>query len=166
MISLDNANPIGIIPSEYSSLWYDETSIAPIGYVKVSFLDSSEQSQDATIQIGDGASVYDMTQNAVLSKLVFTLTDSDISAQKTIEDKVKEFLDDLFTPNIPDLSFIPIELEKKGLPYLEAGDAIDVETEDGQTVPSFILRQTISGIQYLSADVESANGEAMEIIES
>ncbi len=83
----------------------------------------------------------------------------------TIQEKIADYLNARFTPNIPDMSFVPIELTKQGLPYLEAGDAIEVTTGDGQTVPSFILRQTINGIQFLTAEVESANGEAMEMLE-
>lgn len=163
---LDNTNPISIIPSEYSSLWYDETVISPIGYVEVEFKDESGSEQDITVQIGTGSSVYDLRDNEVIANIVFSISQAEAESGVTIESKIIEFLNSVFTPNIPDLTFVPIELEKKGLPYLEAGDAIEIETEDGQIVPSFILRQTITGIQYLSADVESSNGEAMEMIET
>lgn len=162
---LDNTNPISIDPSEYSSLWYDETTISPIGYVEIKFKDESGKDQDITIQIGAGSSVYDLRNNEVLSSLMFTVSQAEAESGVTIESKLIDFLNSVFTPNIPDLTFVPIELEKKGLPYLEAGDAIEVETEDSQIVPSFILRQTIKGIQFLEADVESSNGEAMEMIE-
>lgn len=163
--SLDNTNPISIIPSEYSSLWYDETAISPIGFAEIKFKGEDGNEQDVTVQIGNGSSVYDLTENEVLRNSVFSVTDAEAEHGVTIQDKIVNFLNSIFTPNIPDLTFVPIELEKKGLPYLEAGDAIEVETEDSQTVPSFILRQTIKGIQFLEADVESSNGEAMEMIE-
>lgn len=162
---LDSTSPISINPSEYSSLWYDETVISPIGYVEIKFKDESGSEQDITVQIGSGASVYDLRDNEVLSNLAFSISQAEAESGVTIESKIIAFLNSVFTPNIPDLTFVPIELEKKGLPYLEAGDAIEVETEDSQTVPSFILRQTIKGIQFLEADVESSNGEAMEMIE-
>jgi hypothetical protein len=110
--------------------------------------------------------VYDLSDNEVLKNMAFTVSKSEAEAGTTIESKLLAFLNSVFTLNIPDLSFVPIELEKKGLPYFEAGDAVTITTGDGQTVPSFILRQTIKGIQFLQADVESANGEAVELIES
>lgn len=164
--NLDNSNPVELLPDNYSDLWYDETIIAPIGFVEVKFKDESGEEQEITVQIGSGSSVYDLRDNEVLNNMVFTVSKAEAEAGITIESKLLAFLNSVFTPNIPDLTFVPIELSKKGLPYLEAGDAIEIETEDGQIVPSFILRQTITGIQYLSADVESSNGEAMEMIET
>ncbi len=164
--ALDNTSPVSILPENYAELWYDETTIAPIGYVQVKFKDETDNEQDLTVQIGTGASVYDLRDNAVLQNMVFTVSKAEAEAGITIESKLLAFLNSVFTPNIPDLTFIPIELTKKGLPYLEAGDAVTITTGDGQTVPSFILRQTVKGIQFLTADVESANGEAVEMVET
>lgn len=164
--ALDNTSPVSILPENYAELWYDETTIAPIGYVQVKFKDETGEEQDLTVQIGTGASVYDLRDNAVLQNMVFTVSKAEAEAGITIESKLLAFLNSVFTPNIPDLTFIPIELTKKGLPYLEAGDAVTITTGDGQVVPSFILRQTVKGIQFLTADVESANGEAVEMVET
>lgn len=163
---LDNSNPIELLPDNYSELWYDETTISPIGFVELNFKDETGNDQEITVQIGSGSSIYDLRDNEVLANMAFTISKSEAEAGITIQSKLIAFLNSIFTPNIPDLTFVPIELSKKGLPYLEAGDAIEIETEDGQIVPSFILRQTITGIQFLSADVESSNGEAMEMIET
>lgn len=164
--ALDNTAPVPIVPSDYASLWYDETTIAPIGYVQAKYKDSTGAEQDLTVQIGTGASVYDLRDNEMLNNMVFEVTVAEAEASITIESKIIDYLESVFIPNVPDLSFVPIEMEKKGLPYFEAGDAVTITTGDGQTVPSFILRQTIKGIQFLQADVESANGEAVELIES
>ena len=164
--TLDNTTPVSLPPSDYSSLWYDETVISPVGYAMVKFKDEDDNEQDITVNIGDGESIYDLTANAVINNTVFTVTDAEAEAGITIESKIIDYLTEVFTPNIPDMSFVPIELSKKGLPYLEAGDALTITTYDAQTVPSFILRHTITGIQFLQAEVESANGEAMEIIET
>jgi len=164
--ALDNTSPVSILPENYAELWYDETTIAAIGYVQVKFKDETGEEQDLTVQIGNGASVYDLRDNAVLQNMVFTVSKAEAEAGVTIESKLLAFLNSVFTPNIPDLTFIPIELTKKGLPYLEAGDAVTITTGDGQVVPSFILRQTVKGIQFLTADVESANGEAVEMVET
>lgn len=161
---LDNTSPVSILPGNYSELWYDETTISPIGYALVKFKGSDGNEQDITVQIGTGSSVYDLTENEVIRNTVFTVSDAEAAQGITIESKIIDFLNTVFTPNIPDMSFVPIELTKQGLPYLEAGDAIEITTGDLQTVPSFILRQTISGIQFLTADVESANGEAIEVL--
>lgn len=57
------------------------------------------------------------------------------------------------------VNFTPVEMNLRGLPFLEAGDAITLTAQDGTVLNSYILNQTVSGIQHLTQDIESVSGE-------
>lgn len=84
---------------------------------------------------------YIITDNAILKGQSFT------------EDEVKAFLE-VIAENIKDVWYLPAEIEMQGLPYLEAGDVLQVDSENigFQTI---IMRRTMTGIQALMDSIES-----------
>lgn len=151
LLVLSSSSPTSISASDWSEFWWDETPIARIGEIDVSWTDGKEQ-QTETLVIGyGGGSLYDMTGNAVFNNAPM------------IAGQVAQILSASFIPRIPAITFTPVDLEMRGLPYLEAGDPIKLTAEDGSIVKSYILRQEISGIQDLRATVTSTNGELMEV---
>ena len=92
-----------------------------------------------------------MTDNEVLKKSVMTQT------------TVTQLLTESFMPKAAAVNFTPVDLEMRGLPYLESGDCIQLTAEDGTTLTSYILRQEITGVQNLRASVTSTNGELLEV---
>lgn len=52
------------------------------------------------------------------------------------------------------INYMPADIEAQGMPWLEAGDAIGIETKDGGIV-TYILRRTLSGIWFLKDNFES-----------
>ena len=145
---LDLSNPVPLTPENYSSLWWDEYDVAPIGTVRFSYGNDSEA---LDYQFGSGRSLYDMSDNDLLNGTVYPTTDL-----------IKTTLDSNFVPYVAGVEFVPIDLAAKGLPYLEAGDAIIITAEDGTLVNSIIMRQEISGIQVLTAAIESTGGTIIE----
>lgn len=147
---LSNANPVSIIPGNYSGFWWDEYDVLPIGTVNFSFKNSEADSNENIIsyQFGDGDSVYEITDNGILNAL------SDATAET-----VESMLDETFIPYLGPITFTPIDLEMKGLPYLEAGDYLAVTAEDGTIANSFVMRHEISGVQILTAHIESTSGD-------
>lgn len=152
-VVLSKSTPISIAASEYSELWWDEYDISPIGAVSLKFMDITEQI--VRYVFGAGASVYTMEDNEVLKNLT---VDSEQSTS-TPEEYATGLIDSYFIPNIQDVGFTPVDFEMVGLPYLEAGDYIEIDDGDGGTVGTYILYQQISGIQTLFTAVESAGGE-------
>lgn len=150
---------IPISGSDWEEFWWDENDVEPIGTVGVKMLsdseDENENQSEQLVQysIGSGESVYLMEDNEVLSNTTATV------------DEIQDVLNEYFAPNASVVNFTPVDLSMRGLPYLEDGDYIQLTAEDGSTVNTYILEQTISGIQHLTADVTSTNGELLEVIE-
>lgn len=138
IIGLDNSSPASILPDDTEDLWWDEYSVNPIGTVLYG----------SPYEIGSGGSIYDMTDNGALK----LLPGENIS-------QIKAILLSSFAPNVTDIGFIPAELTMRAMPWIEAGDPIEVTTEDNLTVDSFALRIEINGIQYLKMYCESKGGE-------
>lgn len=145
-ISTDS--PISVIPGEYMGFWWDEYDIDSVGSVKYTFQNEKNEQCDGVYEFGTGLSVYDMSGNPTLEAIV-----------GINEEIINEFLTGSFVPNLNPITFTPIDMEMKGLPYLEAGDYLAIAAEDGTIVNSFIMRMEISGIQMLTATIQSEGGE-------
>ena len=147
---LSKASPESIIPGQYSGFWWDEYDVNPIGSVMFSYNENGEENV-TEYTFGGGSSVYDMTGNEVLK----AITATDMST-------VTDILDTYFIPYLSPIEFTPIDLEMKGLPYIEAGDYLAVTAEDGMIANSFNMKQDISGIQVLTASIESTSGDIID----
>lgn len=151
IIGIDNNSSVVVIPGEYRQMWFDEYNVEPIGTIRYAYTDEAGEEQIVDYKFGDGASIYDMTDNEVL-KLMDGADPSVIEAM----------LDAYFIPHIAAVNFVPIDLAMKGLPYLEAGDALSVTAQDGTVCNSYALRHEISGIQALEAQIDSQSGLIIE----
>lgn len=140
VIGLDNSSPVSVTPGETEDLWWDEYDVDSIGTVLYG----------SPYEIGSGGSVYDMTDNGALK----LLPGENLS-------QIRAILLSSFTPNITNIGFTPVEMTMRGLPWIEAGDALEVTTQDGETVDTFALRIEMSGIQYLKLYSESKGGEVI-----
>lgn len=149
-LMLSDANPVAVNPQDYERFWWDEYDVLPIGKVKYK-LSAKNADGENVYQFGDGLSVYDMTDSDMLKRMPEATTDS-----------VEAILDEQFIPNLGPIAFTPVDLDMKGLPYLEAGDYLAVTAGDGVTAYSFAMRQEISGVQVLTAHIESTSGEIIE----
>ena len=151
----ENPTAIPVPTSDWSEFWWDETPVEAIGQVKVIYTDTeNNKQQQQTFTIGDGNSIYTIENNEALK------------ASEMDTDTMQDILDLFFAPNASVVNFTPVELSMRGLPYLESGDYIELTAEDGETVETYILSQTISGIQHLTAEVTSTNGALLEVIEN
>lgn len=148
---LDDSVAESVIPGIYSEFWWDEYDVEPIGTVTITYQDEDNKENKIDLIVGSGLSRYDMSKNEVLRNI----TNTDLTT-------ISSLINLRFTPYIGSLAFTPIELDMKGLPYMEAGDYLAVTTEDGETAYSFNMRQEISGVQVLEAHVESTSGEIIE----
>ena len=145
-IRIDDSAPLAIPPGEYMSLWWDEFEVEPIGTVRYGYEADGEQVK-LDYNFGNGASLYDMSDNEV-----FRL------ASGADQASVVFALATDFVPHVDPINFVPIDFEMKGLPYLEAGDALAITAQDGTVVNSYALRIEISGVQALQMEIESQSG--------
>ena len=146
-----NPTPIAVSADDWESFWWDETPIESIGQVNVIYTKDNEEQQE-TFTIGSGNSVYTIENNEVLKA-----AEMDTATMESI-------LQTYFAPNASVVNFTPVDLTMRGLPFLESGDYIELTAEDGETVDTYILSQTISGIQHLTAEITSTNGNLLEVI--
>lgn len=157
-VRLDPSSPMSIVPGNYTEAWWDEIDVEPIGSVVVTYRAKDENGNDqentTTIEIGSGSSVYDMSNNEALKGLGSATYDDVVSLVKAS-----------FAPYVGTSTFTPIELSMQGWPWLEAGDALEIEAEDGTTVETYALRVEMSGIQNLQAVITAEGGEIIEEVE-
>lgn len=148
----ENPSSIQIPAEDWSEFWWDETPIQSIGRVNVIYTKDNVE-QQGTFVIGDGNSVY-------------TIEDNDVLTNVDVDDEMlQDLLDTYFAPNASTVNFTPVDLEMRALPYLESGDYVQLTAEDGEMVETYILSQTIKGIQHLEASITSTNGELLEVID-
>lgn len=76
-----------------------------------------------------------------------------IKNNKYSQDAIIDILTNLGN-RIKNIQYTPFELDCIGLPYVEAGDRVNILTDEG-TVDSYVLRRTLSGIQNLKDSFES-----------
>lgn len=151
---LDQSDPVSIQSSEYSDLWWDDYSIEPIGTVQYSFQDGS---QTTIYQFSSDRSIYDMTGNYFLQKM----DNTGETADQTIA-KIITMLDNDFVPYVSTVDYSPSDIEMIGLPYLEAGDYLEIDDANSGTVETYMLRRTLSGIQTLTDTISSVGGEVIK----
>lgn len=158
-LNLSKSSPVSVLASDYSSLWWDEYDVAPIGNITATYYDKDiSKEQTISYVFGDGKSTYDMTDNYVLKHLSVSATDL---TNQTIEEYVTELLDAYFIPNIQDIAFTPVEFEPIGFPYLEAGDYLEIQADQNTTVETYMLTRAMTGIQTLSDEIVSKGGEVL-----
>lgn len=147
LIHLSDASPEAIIPGQYRQMWFDEFAVEPIGTIRYAYTDEADEEQIVDYVIGSGASVYDMTDNAALKAMT-----------GATPEVIESILDTSFVPYLGPVNFVPIDLSMKGLPYIEAGDALAVTAQDGTVCSSYALRRELGGVQALTDQIDSQSG--------
>ena len=187
LLHLDNSAPYALTASDVEgSAWWDEYVIQPVGTVTYSFTDDEEEQTAEYVIDESNTSVYDMSGNYLLKKMVIdveavttssAMTDTrkyytmggnwyyyDGSAwvnAGTYKDKtsiVEKIIATYFVPYLGAIDFTPLEATFRGMPYLQCGDAITLTAADGTVINSYILNQSFDGIQHSSQDVETVQG--------
>lgn len=149
----DNLYPAGtdilLTKSMYKSAWYDDLYTPLYSKVTCTYKDSETQedtyAEHIIIEVEEGKEdkyqTYDISDNYLIKENTFT------------EAQIAEILANIAS-NIDRIRYMPAEVDLKGLPYLEAGDVVQVLTTDGG-FETIILRRTLTGIQALSDNFES-----------
>lgn len=147
-LTLDPSTPMSVTPTDYSECWWDEYDVSPIGTVTVTYKDNDAAEMTADIEIGSGASRYDMTDNETLR----ALSSADLTT-------VTNIITGDFATNAQNVGFTPTDLQMQGWPWMEAGDALEITAEDGTTVDTYALRVEMSGIQNLQMAITAQGGQ-------
>lgn len=135
--ALDTEPAMQLTRAQYESAWWDEYDLAPVGAITYKV-----GSEDIVYQFGDGASVYKLNYDKVFETLKITS-----------DQKINEILDVALVLELQKLMYTPVEIDAHGLPYLEAGDCIELEALDGTIIKTYVLRRQLTGIQYLTDQI-------------
>ena len=82
---------------------------------------------------------YDLSNNIILKN------------NKYFDDDIRFILKDL-AESIENIQYMPTKISAKGLPYVEAGDLIQVIIDE-ETIKTYALRRTMKGIQQLTDSI-------------
>ena len=144
-IQLSSASPVALTAADVESAWWDEYDVEPVGVVRYSYGENHDKT--GTAYIGNGGSVYDMTDNALLA-----ISDGEPNT-------VRGYIADGVAPALEALAdYTPAEISMPAWPWLEPGDCIQFTAADGETFKTYIMRRTISGVQRLSDSIEATGG--------
>ena len=144
-VTLDSSSPAALVPGDYEQVWWDDYSISPVG--RVLFTYGKEHDRAGWVSMDFGESVYDLTDNAVLTAI-------DASA-----DQIAATILDGMTDALAGLGgYTPAEISMPAWPWLEPGDCVSFTGEDNATVTTYIMRRTMSGVQLLMDSIEAPGG--------
>lgn len=153
LIYLDNSDPYDLTAANVSGqAWWDEYDVSPVGTIRYDYTDKSGQqfTSDYTIDAA-GASIYDMTGNYLLNHL----------KGATANYVEQTLLKLLFKPRAGTITFTPLDANLNGLTFLQCGDAIRLTAADGTVIESYILNQALGGVQLITQDIITVQGEVL-----
>lgn len=130
-------------PAMYSKLWADEGNVHKFRYLIITYK-GTENGQEVEKKLqrtvyADGTDDYNMSDNWLFRNLVWT--DVQVGAYA-----------DAMVAKMRNISWFPFEMWCAGLPYLESGDAIEIQMREG-AYKSYVLRRSLSGIQNLQDEM-------------
>jgi hypothetical protein len=130
-------------PAMYSKLWADEGNVRSFRNLIITYKTTSGgsevEAQLTKVVNANGTDDYIMDDNWLFRNLIWT-------AQQ-----VGTYADAMVT-KMQNIRWFPFEMWCVGLPYLEAGDAIEIKMKEG-TYLSYVLRRTLNGIQNLQDEM-------------
>lgn len=143
-----SSNAVGIGRNLYYSIQYADEKTKPYGRVGLTYNGNNYVYKDIVSDYSgnvDNYNLYSLTEN----QLMQTIATSSLTNARNIMDNVAN--------KIKKVRYTPATIRMKGLPYLQAGDLIEVSTATG-AFETLILRRTLRGIQSLEDTIE-ARGE-------
>ena len=140
-----------ILPQDYQSCWYDENYTKPFGKVIIYYTDNNNQDSVAERYIGifdedsdiDSYSVYMITKENLL-----------LANTKYYEADIYSMCYEI-SENIRGVTYMPIKLVGRGLPYVEPGDTFEVFTSANDSITTIVLSRTLKGEMVLTDEYVS-----------
>ena len=132
-------------PSEYLKLWTDTVGVQSFRYLIITYKTTEDDGQGNISEVDKvlqrtvnthGTKDYNMSSNWLFRNLIWT------------EEEIAEYADAM-VEKMRNITWFPFEMWSVGLPYLEAGDAIEITDRQGNTYTSYILNRQLNGIHNL-----------------
>lgn len=142
-VRIDSSEPLEIINrSMYASAWWSDDLSEPFSAIRCNYTNESNEKTEALYQMNESGTVYDISNNAIIK-----------SRAKWSNADIQAHIEELGNA-IAGVQYMPCTVNAIGMPWLEAGDCVAVETADGY-FDTVIMKQTIKGVQHLSTLIES-----------
>lgn len=131
----------------YSKLWADEGNVRKFRYLIITYKTTEteggqtsevEKTLQRTVD-ANGTDDYNMSDNWLFRNLIWT------------PEQVGAYADEMVA-KMRDITWFPFEMWCAGLPYIETGDEIEINMDDG-AYTSYVLRRTLKGIQNLQDEM-------------
>ncbi len=135
-------------PSMYSKLWADEGNVRSFRYLTITYKTTENDGQGNVSEVemilqrtvnANGTDDYDMSDNWIFKNLSWTAAQIGVYA-------------DAMVTKMQNIRWFPFEMWCAGLPYIEAGDEIEIAMGEN-TYTSYVLQRTLSGIQNLQDEM-------------
>ena len=129
-----------ILPQDYQTCWYDDDYKLPYGMVQVEYVDNYGTEQikrhflDGYNENTDARTyqVYYVSKNVALESPVWT---------NAMIEMVCEWIADA----IDGVTYMPVKLVGRGLPYVKPGDTFEILTSSGDSIITIVLERTLKG---------------------
>lgn len=151
----ENLHPAGAVggtiePKDYQSCWYDEDYSLPFGLVTCNFKNTSNVDEVYNLWLGEfdedsdvsSYQTYDISNNEIIKGAAWT------------SGQIQAFCETI-AANIIGVTYMPMELTGRGLPYVEVGDTFNVLTRSNDSITTIVLNRTLSGEQVLTDTYKS-----------
>lgn len=136
--------------SQYISAWYDDSYTKPYDRVSVTYKNEDDKEaydyyqivpEDTPGYVADNYQSYSLSDNYLISNCRFN------------SKVISEILEEL-GQHIGNIRYMPASVDIKGMPWLEAGDVINILTKD-DGIETIVLSRDLSGIHTLKDSLES-----------
>ncbi len=121
------------------SLEHEDYTVSPINALVI-----RQESNDIGASVGEGDNPYIIQGNF----LVYGKSSAELT---TIATNVFNI--------ISNITYVPVRLQCRGLPYIEPGDCVEIEMQDGSYIKTLVLSRSLSGVQSLTDDITASGSE-------
>lgn len=121
------------------SLEHEDYTVSPINALVI-----RQESNDIGASVGEGDNPYIIQGNF----LVYGKSSAELTTIAT----------NVFNA-ISNITYVPVRLQCRGLPYIEPGDCIEIEMQDGSYIKTLVLSRSLSGVQSLTDDITASGSE-------
>ena len=129
-----------ILPQDYQSCWYDDDYKLPYGMVRVDYVDNygNERTKRYYLDGYDESTdvrtyqVYYVSKNVALESPVWT-------------NAMIEMVCEWIANAIDGVTYMPVKLVGRGLPYVKPGDTFEILTSSGDSIITIVLERTLKG---------------------
>jgi hypothetical protein len=129
----------------YSKLWADEGNVRSFRYLIITYKSEIVDPDTGTVSEVEktlqrtvnehGTDNYNMSDNWLFRNLIWD--------DATVGDYA-----DAMVEKLQNVTWFPFEMWCAGLPYIETGDEVEINMDEG-AYTSYVLRRTLKGIQNL-----------------